>query len=101
MNNIKKIRESRGLTQAQVAEMSGTSQPTINRLEQGIQNASLQLLTDIAGALGVPVWLLLADELGEALLLINQAYLASPPDVRQSWLDLAEAALRRSGKSAE
>ena len=100
MNNIKKIRESRGLTQAQLAEMAGTSQPTINRLEQGSQSVSLHLLVDVAEAFNIPVWLLLADEKSEALLLINQAYLAAPPDVRQSWVDLAEAALRRSGQSA-
>lgn len=99
MSNLKKLRESKGITQARLAEMVGTSQPTINRIEKGSQSVSLHMLSDIAEALGVPVWLLLADDRAEALILINQAYLSAPPDVQQAWVDLAEAALRRLRRS--
>ncbi len=38
---IAKIRQERGLTQAEFARRMGTSQSAINRIEQGKQNLSL------------------------------------------------------------
>jgi UDP-N-acetylglucosamine 1-carboxyvinyltransferase len=48
---IRNARKNRGWTQAQLAEMLGTSQSAINRIEQGNQNLSLDLLTRISEAL--------------------------------------------------
>src|SRR3954453_16654442 len=48
---IRDSRKNRGWTQAQLAEMLGTSQSAINRIEQGNQNLSLDLLTRISEAL--------------------------------------------------
>ncbi len=60
MNLSERIRSSRkkvGLTQAQLAEVVGVSQPVINDLEAGKANGSSHL-TRIAAALGVdPNWL--------------------------------------------
>jgi UDP-N-acetylglucosamine 1-carboxyvinyltransferase len=48
---IRDSRKNRGWTQAQLAENLGTSQSAINRIEQGNQNLSLDLLTRISEAL--------------------------------------------------
>jgi UDP-N-acetylglucosamine 1-carboxyvinyltransferase len=48
---IRGARKGRGLTQAQLAERVGTSQSAINRIEQGGQNLSLEMLARISGAL--------------------------------------------------
>ena len=43
----------RGLTQAQLAEMVGTKQPSIARLEKGQSTPSVAFLNRLAAALGV------------------------------------------------
>jgi UDP-N-acetylglucosamine 1-carboxyvinyltransferase len=49
---IAKIRQERGLTQAEFARRLGTSQSAINRIEQGKQNLSLETIARISSALG-------------------------------------------------
>ena len=57
-NNVKighlitKIRQERGLTQAEFARRLGTSQSAVNRIEQGKQNLSLETISRISTALG-------------------------------------------------
>src|SRR5579875_3707930 len=48
---IRDARKNRGWTQTQLAENLGTSQSAINRIEQGNQNLSLDLLTRISESL--------------------------------------------------
>lgn len=48
---IQENRQSRGLTQAQLAEALGTSQSAINRIEKGGQNISLEMLARISDVL--------------------------------------------------
>ena len=48
---IQETRQSRGLTQAQLAEALGTSQSAINRIEKGGQNISLEMLARISDVL--------------------------------------------------
>jgi len=48
---IQETRQSRGLTQAQLAESLGTSQSAINRIEKGGQNISLEMLARISDVL--------------------------------------------------
>ncbi|MGG7464348.1 MULTISPECIES: helix-turn-helix domain-containing protein [unclassified Plantibacter] len=48
---IRGARQGRKLTQAQLAERVGTSQSAINRIEQGSQNISIDLLSRISTAL--------------------------------------------------
>ena len=50
-NLIQETRQSRGLTQAQLAEALGTSQSAINRIEKGGQNISLEMLARISDVL--------------------------------------------------
>ncbi len=48
---IQETRQSRGLTQAELAEKLGTSQSAINRIEKGGQNISLDMLARISDVL--------------------------------------------------
>ena len=48
---IRSARQHEGLTQAQLAELLGTSQSAIHRIEQGGQNITLAMLTRISAAL--------------------------------------------------
>lgn len=48
---IRGARKGRSMTQSQLAERVGTSQSAINRIEQGGQNLSLEMLTRISDAL--------------------------------------------------
>lgn len=48
---IARLRQEKGLTQAELAELLSTSQSAINRIEKGRQNLSLETLTRLSGAL--------------------------------------------------
>lgn len=48
---VARLRMQRGLTQAQLAELVGTRQPSIARLENGTSTPSLSFLNKIAAAL--------------------------------------------------
>src|SRR6188472_3478571 len=50
-NLIRDARKHRGMTQAQLAEVLGTSQSAVNRIERGHQNLSLEMLARIGEAL--------------------------------------------------
>lgn len=55
LENIKRIRKEKGLTQKDVAEGSDMLVPTYSRLERGGSNPSLASMVRIAKALDVPV----------------------------------------------
>lgn len=60
--NFARIRQQQGLTQEQVAEVSGFSQQYISGLETGRRNPTVVTLFELARALGTdPVALLAAD----------------------------------------
>lgn len=52
---IQETRQSRGLTQAQLAEALGTSQSAINRIEKGNQNISLEMVARISDTLSTNI----------------------------------------------
>lgn len=54
-NAIKTLRSKKGLTQRQLAEMAGTSQQQVQRIEAGVQDARLELAKRLADALGSPL----------------------------------------------
>jgi len=58
--NIRLLRETRGLTQEQMARLSGIPRPTWANLESGMSNPTLSVLTKVASALQVPVEELIA-----------------------------------------
>jgi len=51
--NVKRIRQNKGLTQEQFAEISGFSQQYISSLELGRRNPTVVTLYELAAALGV------------------------------------------------
>ena len=51
--NVKRIRQEKGLTQEQLAEVSGFSQQYISGLEQGRRNPTVVTLYELAMAPGV------------------------------------------------
>lgn len=52
---IARLRIQRGLTQAQLAELVGTRQPSIARLENGSSKPSLNFLNKVASALNARI----------------------------------------------
>jgi transcriptional regulator with XRE-family HTH domain len=62
----KAMRERRGLTQEQLAEMSSLASDTIRRLEHGSFSPSHRTLTKLAAGLAVPVHALMADDFDQA-----------------------------------
>src|SRR5215218_9809056 len=61
--NVVRMRDSRGLTQAQLAEALGVAQPRIAEIERGDANPRLITLSRLALALGVTLPELLVDNL--------------------------------------
>ena len=53
--NLKCLREARGFTQAELAELSEVPRPTLAHLESGGANPTLGVLIKVAGALQVPI----------------------------------------------
>ena len=51
--NVEQIRREKGLTQEQLAEISGFSQQYISSLERGHRNPTIVTLYELAIALGV------------------------------------------------
>ena len=51
--NVKRFREKKGLTQEQLADVSGFSRQYISSLEQGHRNPTVITLYELALALGV------------------------------------------------
>ncbi len=60
---IARLRMLRGLTQSQLAEMVGTRQPSIARLENGASTPSLSFLNKIAAALNAKIEIKFVSEI--------------------------------------
>jgi len=60
---VARLRMQRGLTQTQLAEMVGTRQPSIARLENGSNKPSLTFLNKIAAALNAKIEVKLVPEI--------------------------------------
>lgn len=61
-NNIKLYRKQKGLTQKQLAEKIGSTDSAITRYESNSREPSIETITKIAEALGVPISKLLEDD---------------------------------------
>ncbi len=66
MNNVEHYRKLRGLSQVDLAEMVGSKQPHISRIEKGDDGVTIRLMNAIAAALGVKLADLFTDELAPA-----------------------------------
>ena len=63
MSLVARLRRSAGLTQAKLAELAGTSQPTIAAYETGTKRPSLSTLRRLASAAGLDVHVALVPHL--------------------------------------
>ena len=63
MNLVARLRRSTGLTQAALAELAGTSQPTIAAYETGTKRPTLRTLQRLASAAGLGVHVALVPHL--------------------------------------
>ena len=68
-DNIKALRETRGLSQQQIAKLAGIPRATWTHLESGAANPTLAVLVKVAAALQVRLDELLASPRGPARLL--------------------------------
>jgi transcriptional regulator with XRE-family HTH domain len=83
-DNMRLLREARGLTQQQVARLAGVPRPTWSNLESGGANPTLSVLMKVAAALAVSV-----EEL------------ISPPRAAGKHYTRAELPVRRRGRGVE
>ena len=80
-NNIRQLREARGLTQQQMAKISGVPRPTWANLESGAANPTLAVLIKVASALQVSL-----EEI------------VSPPRTSSKFYAAADLPVRQRGK---
>ena len=66
--NIRQLRQSRGLTQEQLAKLSGVPRPTWSNLESGTANPTVVVLAKVAEALQVPFEELISSPKAQARL---------------------------------
>ena len=76
---IKALREAKGLTQAQLADILGKTVETVSNFERGQVQASVATLDNLAGHLGVPIKELFDD--------VPRAEVAAPSGSAQSVLN--------------
>ncbi len=58
--SLKEVREKRGISQSQLAKLSGVSRPMINHLESGIRNPTIIVFHALATALEIDLAKLIA-----------------------------------------
>lgn len=54
-NRVREVRERKGWTQLQLAELMGVSRKTVNTIESGALNPSTYISLKLAHALGEPI----------------------------------------------
>jgi transcriptional regulator with XRE-family HTH domain len=59
---LKRLRRERGLTQAQLAELTGSTAPYVSQVERGYANPTLDVMAKLAEAVGAKVWDLLKPD---------------------------------------
>lgn len=81
-NNIRQLREARGMTQAQIAKVAKVPRPTWANLESGAANPTLAVMIKVADALQ-----------------ISLEELISPPRTTSTFTEAAALPVRRRGKA--
>ena len=87
-NNLREIRQSLKLTQADLSRRAGIKQPTISAIENGINNPALETLMLLSRALGCTVSDLIGETIPKAV-----------PDSKCDYLISIFSQLNDSGKS--
>ena len=60
--NLRRLREDKGHTQGRLAELAGVTSQHINRIEMGRTNPTVEVVTKLSDALGVPISDLFRDD---------------------------------------
>lgn len=94
--NIARLRKSKGWSQVELAEIAGTTQPTISRMEKGTGNETISLYREVASALEVPLYTLFLDDTGLAEINLVKAYRSLHPERQKGWQDMAVQAIASS-----
>lgn len=74
MTNIAHYRKLRGMSQGDLAQMVGVSQPHISRAEKGDDGPPLRLFREIAEALGVSLADLFSDRQDQTTLMLADSF---------------------------
>ena len=94
---IKELRQARGMTQDELANMAGITRPYLSQIERGDRRITNDLETKIAEALGVEAGALVdisaRGREDEELLLT--AFRQLSEEQQDVWIDMARATLRR------
>ena len=53
--NVRRFREAKGWSQDKLSEMSGLHRTYISGIERGVRNPTIQIVNEIAAALGIKV----------------------------------------------
>lgn len=85
--NIARLRKANGLTQTDLADMTGLSQATISRAEKGDDGVTLGHFKAIASALNVALGDLFSDNRTAVEQALLNAYRDLPPDRQKGWQD--------------
>ncbi len=56
-NVIRTSRKSQGLTRKKLCDLSGVSYSTLNKIETGSLSVRLDIVTRVAGSLGLKLWI--------------------------------------------
>jgi transcriptional regulator with XRE-family HTH domain len=95
--NIRAIRQAKGLTIQQLADMVGTSAPHVSNIERGLKNLNNHLMVRFADALGVTPADLIADDEDESFRALEEMVRGLSPEDRDRVLAFAAALARSKG----
>jgi transcriptional regulator with XRE-family HTH domain len=101
MNQIRELRNLKGVSQARLAVTAGMDPATLNRIEQGKGNPNLKTLEKLAQALGVGVTDLLEEEAPKVQSPQPRSQAAALPEEEQRGLTVLYRELARKGRAVE
>jgi transcriptional regulator with XRE-family HTH domain len=102
MKRISELRDGLKMTQRDLAERTGLSQPYISRMERGeTDGVTLRALRLVADALGVDIMALLDGERDASEAIVLHAFRSAPPATQRMILRLARAAKALQPPSGE
>ncbi|WP_148219298.1 XRE family transcriptional regulator [Azospirillum sp. B510] len=92
MTTMRELRQAAGLSQEKLADLAGTSQPQINKLETGQRKMTVDWAVKLAGPLGIEPAVLLGLDVPAAPAPTRPARPALPPLLRTTPAQQAQAA---------
>ena len=60
--NLRRLREERGLNQTELAEILGTTKQSVNRYEKNLREPNIKTASEFAKRLGVPLYVLTGED---------------------------------------